>query len=388
MNQTSKTIYQAYIFVATGVACLMLVHAMGRFAFTPLLPYLIQDHIITLTQGANLATGNYVGYLVGALAAIYFNQPKKIKQYIVFGLICNFAVTVTQCFVKDYDLLLALRLLNGISNGFVFVLAPALVLEWLSEHALSRLSGLVYLGIGVGLIFSGMLVDWTSTIFFGAWRWIPIAIACVPLFLLSVWQIPKIKIHPVAQSNKTSNALLNAHTTPLFLAYLGAGLGYILPMTFLPVLAHDVGENHVLLVKNIWLITALCCAVFIPIWNSLGTKFGDQSILFISYWVQAIGVVCVMVFPNIFGVLGCAIFVGGSFMASVLCTQRLARFFQPHQGAKLSAAMITIYAGAQLFGPWLAKWWIESGGTLLQSFAMGFIAFVWSIFWTWRMPKK
>src|SRR5690606_24926571 len=83
----------------------------------------------------------------------------------------------------------------------------------------------------------------------------------------------------------------------------------------------------------------------------------------------------------------CAVLVGSSFVGSVMCTQRLARYFQPHQGPRLSAAIIALYAGSQLIGPWLAKVWIEYGGTLLQSFAVGLGVFVWGLFWTLRTPK-
>ena len=41
--------------------------AMGRgqFAFTPLLPMMLSDGVITLVDGSWLATANYVGYLLG-----------------------------------------------------------------------------------------------------------------------------------------------------------------------------------------------------------------------------------------------------------------------------------------------------------------------------------
>ncbi|HEY9208403.1 MAG TPA: YbfB/YjiJ family MFS transporter, partial [Acidovorax sp.] len=43
---------------------------VGRFAFTPLLPMMLHDGVLTLAEGSWLATANYVGYLVGALACM------------------------------------------------------------------------------------------------------------------------------------------------------------------------------------------------------------------------------------------------------------------------------------------------------------------------------
>lgn len=380
---------QAYYYIAAGMSCLMLVHAIGRLAFTPLLPYFIQDGLISLPQGADLATSNYLGYLIGALSAVYLNQPQHIKRYVCVGMIINALFTISQCFITNYPALMILRLGNGITNGLVFVLAPALILEWLSEHQLTRLSGLVYFGVGLGLIITGVLVDWPASFFFGQWRWLPIAIACLPLLIFSLNQMSQIQIKtPATTKIRQKIPLFDRSSTPLFVSYIGAGLGYILPMTFLPTLAHQVGKNTPFLVQNIWLITALSCALFIPVWNRLGAELGDRQALLASYWVQTLGSLFVLLLPNIWGVLGCAIFVGAGFLGSVMCTQRLARYFQPHQGPKLSAAMITIYAGAQLFGPWLAKWWIQHGGTLQQSFFVGFLAFIWGLFWTWKTPKN
>ena len=66
------------------------------------------------------------------------------------ALLLNAALTLAQGFTEDYSSLLWLRLANGISNGLVFVQAPALVLEWLAQQQRTRLSGLVYLGLGGG----------------------------------------------------------------------------------------------------------------------------------------------------------------------------------------------------------------------------------------------
>ncbi|MNJ73151.1 hypothetical protein D3C77_699060 [compost metagenome] len=67
-------------------------------------------------------------------------------------------------------------------------------------------------------------------------------------------------------------------------------------------------------------------------------------------------------------------------------TQRLARSLQPHQGPRLSAALIALYGGAQLAGPWLAGLWIGAGGTLTQSYALGVGALLWALAWTWAVP--
>ena len=53
---------------ATGLVCLAVAMGLGRFAFTPLLPMMLHDGLLDLRQGSYLASINYLGYLLGALA--------------------------------------------------------------------------------------------------------------------------------------------------------------------------------------------------------------------------------------------------------------------------------------------------------------------------------
>ncbi len=388
--QQSTHQQQAYLYIWAGIAALIVVHAIGRFAFTPLLPYFIQDGMLSLTQGANLATVNYLGYLIGALSAVRFSTPKTLKPFLLISLLINCLATVAQCFISHYDLLISLRLINGISNGIVFVLAPSLILEWLVDHNKENLSGLIYAGVPIGLILDSVLIDWTSSYFSLELRWLPVALCAIPLTIFGLLSLNKIQIKAHSKSIQPpiqAPPLFNRHTTPLFLAYAGAGLGYILPMTFLPALAHDIATEHQGFVQNIWLITSTTCLIFLPFWNWLGVRINDRFSLLLSYIAQIIGVAGVLIYPNTFGMMICAIFMGASFMGTVMCTQRVAKVLQPTQGIKLSALLISLYAGTQLLGPYLAKLYIQHGGTLLQSFAIGLLALIWGFVWMLKVPK-
>ncbi|MEN8547701.1 YbfB/YjiJ family MFS transporter [Acinetobacter soli] len=378
---------ETLLILFAGISSLIVAHGLGRFAFTPLLPYLIQDNVITLAQGANLATWNYIGYLVGALVAVSLHARNSTQSVLIWALLVNAGLTILQIITTDYTFFLLLRLCNGITNGLVFVLVPALILEWLAEHHKTQLSGLMFTGVSIGLILDSILIDWSSAWFSGQLRWIPIGLVALPLALFSVWQLKKITLssHPTVVIR--SSRLLDRNSTPLFIGYAGAGLGYILPMTFLPTLAHELIRNQPFILTNIWLITALSCLILLPFWNKLGASTNDRFALICSYIVQILSLIAVLIFHNAIGVVICAILMGGSFMGTVVCSQRIARIFQPHQGPKLYAALISLYAGTQLIGPWLAKLWIDHGGTLLQSFYMGLAALIWGLLWTLRTPN-
>jgi predicted MFS family arabinose efflux permease len=374
-----------------GASALVVVHGLGRFAFTPLLPHLIADGLLNLEQGARLATWNYVGYLLGALLALALSAPDKMRVALPLALLLNAALTLVQGFTEDYSSLLGLRLANGISNGLVFVQAPALVLEWLAQRQRTHLSGLIYLGLGGGLLLSNGVADWPAAWLGGAQRWWPAAALALPLALASVWLLARLQrqLQPqAAATHHPHTALFDRASTPLFLAYAGAGLGYILPMTFLPALAREQLPAGDALLSGAWWWTASASLLSITLWNRLGARLGDRRTLLLNYAAQALGVAAPLLWPGALGVWLCAVLVGGSFIGSVFLTQRLARSLHPHQGPRLSAALIALYGGSQLAGPWLAELWLAQGGSLGQSFALGAAALLWALAWSYLVPRS
>ena len=365
---------------------LVVVHALGRFAYTPLLPLLLDDGLFDLAQGARLATWNYLGYLLGALLALPMANPRGLRLGLPTALLVNAGLTLAQVFTRDIDLLAALRLANGISNGVVFVLAPALVLEWLALRQATALSGLVYLGLGGGMLLCGMLVAITP--WQGPLRWLPIALCALPLAVLSAGMLRRLaRDLPDRPQASAHGPLFGRRNLPLLMAYLGAGLGYILPLTFLPALAREqLPAGHPLLVGN-WWWTALACLVSASLWNRAGVWLGDRRALLANYLLQLLGVAMPILLPGPFGVMICALLVGGTFLGSVLLTQRLARSLNPGQGLRLAALLISLYGGSQLLGPWLVEHWTAAGHSLTSSFSIGTAALLWALVWAWRVAE-
>lgn len=385
-----NTVQTRHVILAllAGASALVVVHGLGRFAYTPLLPYLISDGLLTLEQGARVATWNYIGYLLGALLALVLHAPARMRIALPLALLVNALVTIAQVYADSFESLLWLRLANGISNGVVFVQAPALVLEWLAQHQRTRLSGLIYLGLGGGLLLSSATATWPAGWLSGAERWWPMAILSLPLALLSIWLLSRLQLHaPATHAAPVRTRLFDRASTPLFLAYTGAGLGYILPMTFLPSLAREQLSADDPLLTGAWLWTASASLISIALWNSLGARISDRRALLCNYAAQALGAAAPMLWPGSVGILLCAILVGGSFIGTVFLTQRLARNLHPHQGPRLSAALIALYGASQLLGPWLAEQALQMGATLTQCFAIGAGALFWGLCWTLMIPR-
>lgn len=381
----------AWVPLLAAAIALAVVHGLGRFAYTPLLPMLVGDGLFSLRMGAGIATWNYVGYLLGAMLAIRWHGPAQVRRALPASLVVAAVTTLAQGFVTDPMLFLLLRLANGIANGVVFVQAPALVLEWLVRHGKARYSGLGYLGVGGGILLSNALAVWPAAWLHGPQRWWPMALCAIPLAWWSARQLRAlVEPHEAvrAEAPAATTPLLDRASLPLFMAYAGAGLGYILPVTFLPVVAQEQLPAGHWLLNGAWLTFAVCCLGAAWTWNRLGTHMGDRNALLLNYLLQCVGVAGPVLWPGEAGVLTCALLVGLTFLGAVLLTQRLARTLHPHQGARLSAALIALYGLAQLSGPWLARLWLERGGTMGDTYWLGAGALAWAALWMLRTPSR
>jgi len=378
------------IAVLAAAISLTVVHGLGRFAYTPLLPLLVGDGFFGLPEAASVATWNYIGYLLGAMLAVRLHEPAQVRRALPVALAVNALSTLGQALSPDPDVFTGLRLINGIANGVVFVQAPALVLEWLAARGLARLSGLIYLGVGSGLLLSSALAAATTDLLVGAQRWWPMALFALPLAAWSAWHLLALKLPDAAahaaSSSQSNGRLFDRASLPLFLAYAGAGLGYILPTTFLPVVAHEQLPDGHWLRSGAWIVLAVGSLVAAWLWNRLGTRMGDRNALLANYLVQALGVAAPLLWPGVGGVLACAVLVGSTYLGTVLLTQRHARTLQPHQSARLSAALIALYGAAQLTGPWLAKLWLARGGSMSDTYWLGVGALLWGVAWTLATP--
>jgi len=378
--------------ILAGAIVLLVVHTLGRFIYTPMLPLLIADGYLTVQQGADVATWNYIGYLVGAMLAIRWSSVAQIQRTLPMALAVNVLCTLLQTQAESFAMLAFLRLISGISNGLVFVQAPALILEWLVRKGRASTSGLMFLGIGAGLIFSSVLVSSTAGWLVGPQRWWPAFIASVPLAWWGWRQLAQLDIPPFAAADKEaappSSKLLDGASIPLFLAYAGGGLGYILPMTFLPTLVAEMPDVPAFLHSGNWMLVALATLPSPWLWNKAGVLMGDAPALRLNYALQAMGVLAVLVLPSGWGVVLCSLLVGATFVGTVLLTLRIARALQPHQGPRLSAALVALYGITQLLGPWLTKLWLNAGGTLQSAFWLGAGALLWGFLWALKVPNS
>lgn len=144
--------------IFAGLCASLVSIGLARFAYTPLIPSLIQAHWFSASDVVYLGAANLVGYLVGALIGRPLAQRTSNKSTLRLMMVsvtlaffaCGFPLSLVWFFTW--------RLLSGIGGGAIMVLVAATVLPHIPVARRGLASGAIFLGIGLGIAGSGTLV--------------------------------------------------------------------------------------------------------------------------------------------------------------------------------------------------------------------------------------
>lgn len=384
---------------ALSLACAL---GLGRFAFTPMLPLMVQDGLIDLRQGSWLATLNYIGYLLGALSCMalpFVMRQRNAEQLRRWTLPLMLGGLIGTCVLL---LLMALplpalwalaRTAAGLVSAWAFVYTTAWCLEQLALRDANHLGGLIYAGPGIGIAASGLLVSKMAI-----WQahaqmvWAGIGAAAIVLAVL-VWWITQRVRRDERQSRSASAAAesaLKASTTlaaapanapaplvtpqwrsehlMLAIAYGFAGFGYIITATYLPVIARSAMPDSDW-IALFWPIFGLAVAVGAASTRFIAPWRDRRTLLIISYLLQAIGVVLPLIMVNSLGFIGGSILLGLPFTALTLFAMQEVRRLLPQHAAPFIGALTTLYGIGQIAGPPTVVWMLGHARSEQQGFA-------------------
>lgn len=340
------------LLAASGLAALAVAIGIGRFAFTPILPAMQSEHAVTLAQGGWLASANYLGYLVGSLWATAVRV--RARTAIRLGLLTIGVCTLAMGVVHGFAIGLVLRAIPGVASAWVMVFLSAWILPKLARAGRGALSGTVYAGVGAGIVFAGL----ACLALFGlaassdtAW----IALGFAALFVTAlVW--PMLTDEHAPGSPVSVAAARSPRTIPQFwrlvFCYGAFGLGYIVPATFLPIMAKQTIADPRWFG---WAWPAFGAAAVIS--TLLAARFAavvaQRRIWMLANIVMGVGVLVPVVLPGLLAIAIAACFVGGTFMVNTMAGIQEARRLAGASARILIAAMTSAFAAGQIAGPLL-----------------------------------
>jgi predicted MFS family arabinose efflux permease len=369
-----------FLLAGAGLLALAVAMGVGRFAFTPLLPLMQADADVTLTEGSWLAFANYLGYLVGALATVWMRvAPHRMVRA---GLIATGILTLAVGLAHGFAAWWALRFLGGVASAWVLVFAASLVLERLVVAGAPQLFGLVFGGVGVGIVATGLACLALSGAGVGSGGiWVAFGLASLAATALcwNTFTPMSTAGAPAAEpAVPRSRRAWGRAAWTLIVAYGVYGFGYIIPGTFLPVIARDL------------LGGAFAAGWFWPMFGAAafaGTlllgRLPDASLrtaLVACYFTEALGVIIPVLSGNAAGLAAGSLLLGFAFVAITTLTLRQARVLAAATRtdvAPLMGALTASFGVGQLVGPPFAGYlvvWLGGFGPSLVVAALGLAA--------------
>jgi MFS family permease len=172
-----------------GLAALAVAIGIGRFAFTPILPMMQDDAGLTVTGAGWLASANYAGYLAGALSAI--SVRVRSSTAIRVGLLVIGLSTLAMGLEQPFLSWIALRFVAGIASAWVLVFVSAWALDRLTAVGRPGLSGVVYAGVGTGIVIAGGVCAVAMELNAGSGvAWLSLGVASM-LITAAIWALVK-----------------------------------------------------------------------------------------------------------------------------------------------------------------------------------------------------
>ncbi|WP_227989349.1 YbfB/YjiJ family MFS transporter, partial [Morganella morganii] len=219
----------------SGFLALVVAMGIGRFAFTPQVPLMIDEHQLDLTTAGIVAAWNYLGYLAGSFDAMRAKRGIELRLWT--GLWGAVIITLLSAVISGAVLHSIARFFIGWASGWTLVLAAAWTNDALAKLNRPALSVAVYGGTGTGILLCGLAaigIQGLSLTASQGW-WIYGAAALVFSLYVSRY-LPR--PGELSSSNSPhSKPLMTPKIRRLLWSYALAGFGYILPATFLSQMA-------------------------------------------------------------------------------------------------------------------------------------------------------
>jgi predicted MFS family arabinose efflux permease len=131
---------------------------LGRFAYTPLIPPLIEAGWFPPSQVVYLGAANLAGYLAGALLARPLTARLPATQ-LLRGMMLLAAAAFFACAAPlSVPWFFAWRFASGLAGGVIMVLAAPAILPHVDPRRRGLVAGLIFTGIGLGIAASGTRV--------------------------------------------------------------------------------------------------------------------------------------------------------------------------------------------------------------------------------------
>ncbi len=293
-----------------GMAGNLVSIGLARFAYTPLIPALIGAGWFSAGDTVALGAANFAGYLAGALfgraIASGFGNRTTLRFMMVLATAAFFAcaepVSLTWFFLW--------RFASGLAGGVIMVLVASTVLPHVAPARRGTVSGVIFLGLGLGIVAAGTLVPFLLRFGLGeTWIGLGVLSAALTAFAWFGW--------PAGPPPVSADDVPTASTLPhnrglrlLYVEYGMTGLGLVPTMVLLvDYVARGLGRGAEL-GSLAWVSFGVGATLGPVVCGRIGDRFGFGPVYRVAFLLAASGSAVLALSTNLFAIAGAAALMG------------------------------------------------------------------------------
>jgi hypothetical protein len=243
---------------------------------------------------------------------------------------------------------LALRFAAGAASAWIMVFGCAWALQQLAAARAPLMGGLVFAGVGAGIMAVGVGVALLHASASSSEAWLAIGAASFAASA-AIWA-PLSAGRAVPEPSQARRSAHGQRRHGLIVAYGLAGFGYIVPATFLPTMARQAIADASLFVWS-WPLFGAAAMVSTLLAAALTRALGTRRLWALAQAVMGIGVALPLIAHGAAAIMLSAAMVGGTFMVTTMAGIQVARETAGEDATRLTAAMTAAFALGQLAGP-------------------------------------
>ncbi|BCQ25934.1 YbfB/YjiJ family MFS transporter [Caballeronia sp. NK8] len=280
---------RALFAMLAGFCASLVAIGLARFAYTPLIPPLIEAHWFTSSQAVTLGAANFAGYFAGALFGRAIAHALTNRHALRLLMAVATAAFFACAFPLSIAWFFAWRFLSGLSGGATMVLVATTILPHIPPARRGFASGMIFIGLGFGIAASGTLIP--KLLHYGLHdTWMGLGVFSLALTAIAWFGWPA--SNPPAIAAQDAAPRLNAHDGArlrlLYAQYAANALGLVPVMILLvDCIARGYGRGADVGARY-WVMYGVA-AIFGPlICGSVGDRIGFGMAYRFSLLLQAL----------------------------------------------------------------------------------------------------
>ena len=281
-----------------GIGVVAITGGLGRFAYTPIIPYMQTTLNISSADIGLLASSNYLGYLIGSIIPLVYSFANKQRLTLYLSVFVSIITLGLMGATEEFYIFSLLRFFQGISGAIGLVIATNLIFSQITDTGRIDLRLAHISGFGVGMFLSAIAI-WICSMFELQWnyQWFVIAILClvltIPIISSPLEKGSEASIDPSSHSNRLSLGFVG-----ISVGYFFFGFGYIIFGTFIAALAVNTPA-----LENIqhasWIVVGVSAMPAIFVWQAISRFTGNHISLALSCFTCSAGILTLYFFDGV-----------------------------------------------------------------------------------------